>query len=88
MIEIIDKGVYLLNGKEFATDTQNLPSPAEARENTITYGILRSHDVDGSKGDKMRIKFDAMMSYAITSIATSSMQPVPPAWINSPSPTR
>ena len=42
MIEIIDKGVYLLNGKEFATDTQNLPSPAEARENTITYGILRS----------------------------------------------
>ena len=66
MIELIDKGVYLLNGKEFATDTQNLPSPAEARENTITYGILRGHDVDGSTGDKMRIKFDAMMSHDIT----------------------
>ena len=66
MIELIDKGVYLLNGKEFATDTQNLPSPDEARENTITYGILRGHDVDGSKGDKMRVKFDAMMSHDIT----------------------
>lgn len=66
MIELIDKGVYLLNGKEFATDTQNLPSPAEARENTITYGILRGHDADGSTGDKMRIKFDAMMSHDIT----------------------
>ena len=66
MIELIDKGVYLIDGKEFATDTASLPSPDEARENTITYGILRSHDVDGSKGDKMRIRFDAMMSHDIT----------------------
>ena len=66
MIELIDKGVYLLDGKEFATDTTGLPSPAEARENTITYQILRNHDVDGSKGDKMRIRFDAMMSHDIT----------------------
>ena len=66
MIELIDKGVYLLNGKEFATDTTGLPTPDEARENTITYGILRAHDVDGSKGDKMRIRFDAMMSHDIT----------------------
>ena len=66
MIELIDKGVYLLDGKEFATDTTGLPSPAEARENTITYQILRNHDVDGSKGDKMRIRFDAMMSHDVT----------------------
>lgn len=66
MIELINKGVYLLNGKEIAVDTTGLPSPDEARENTITYGILRSHDVDGSKGKKMRIKFDAMMSHDIT----------------------
>ena len=66
MIEILDKGVYLLDGKEFATETAGLPTPDEARENTITYGILRSHDVDNSKGDKMRIKFDAMMSHDIT----------------------
>ena len=66
MIEVIDKGVYLLNGKEFAADAQGLPAPDEARENTITYGILRAHDADGSKGNKMRIKFDAMMSHDIT----------------------
>lgn len=66
MVEVIEKGVYLLNGEKLATDTNGLPAPAEARENTITYNILRAHDVDGSKGDKMRIKFDAMMSHDIT----------------------
>ena len=67
MIEIIDKGVYLLDhGRTVAADTAGLPAPAEARENTITYGILRSHDVEGGKGDNMRIKFDAMMSHDIT----------------------
>jgi len=44
MVELINKGVYLLQGKEFATDTTSLPAPDEARENTITYRILRSHD--------------------------------------------
>ncbi len=66
MVEVIEKGVYLLDGERFATDTNGLPFPDEARENTITYGILRAHDVDGSKGNKMRIKFDAMMSHDIT----------------------
>lgn len=66
MIELIEKGTYLLGGKEFATDTKGLPSPDEARENTIAYQILRNHDVDGAKGDKMRVRFDAMMSHDIT----------------------
>ncbi len=66
MVEIIDKGVYLLDGTQIVTDAAGLPAPDEARENTITYGILRSHDVDGSKGKKMRIRFDAMMSHDIT----------------------
>lgn len=66
MVEVIDKGVYLLDGEKFATDFTGLPTPDEARENTITYGILRAHDVDGFKGDSMRIKFDAMMSHDIT----------------------
>lgn len=66
MIKLFDKGVYLLNGTDFATDTTGLPAPDEARENTITYGILRSHDVDKQGGMKMRIKFDAMMSHDIT----------------------
>ena len=66
MVELINQGVYLINGNEIRTDATGLPTPDEARENTITYGILRSHDVDGSKGKKMRIRFDAMMSHDIT----------------------
>ena len=66
MVELINQGVYLINGNEIRTDANGLPTPDEARENTITYGILRSHDVDGSKGKKMRIRFDAMMSHDIT----------------------
>ena len=46
MIDVIKEGVYLLDGERIATDTTGLPAPAEARENTIAYGILRSHDVD------------------------------------------
>lgn len=66
MIELIKNGVYLLNGKDIVTEGASLPSADEARENTITYQILRSHDVDQSNGKKMRIKFDAMMSHDIT----------------------
>ncbi|MBQ9185115.1 MAG: hydratase [Bacteroidales bacterium] len=64
MVELIPHGVYLLDGKTIA-DKAAL-TPDEARENTITYGILRAHDVDGSKGKKMRIRFDAMVSHDIT----------------------
>ena len=66
MVELIKQGVYLLNGSEIATNAANVPSPDDARENTITYQILRAHDVEGGKGKKMRIKFDAMMSHDIT----------------------
>ncbi len=66
MVELTPHGVYLLNGKTIVSDPAGLPSPDEARENTIAYGILRAHDVDGSKGKKMRIRFDAMASHDIT----------------------
>ena len=66
MIELTHQGVYLLDGKEVTTTTDGMPLPEEARENTITYSILRSHDVSGGRGNKMRIKFDAMMSHDIT----------------------
>ena len=64
MVELIPHGVYLLDGKNIAEKADLTPD--EARENTITYGILRAHDVDGSKGKKMRIRFDAMVSHDIT----------------------
>ena len=66
MVELIPHGVYLLDGSRIVSDPSGLPSPDESRENTITYGILRAHDVDGGKGKKMRIRFDAMVSHDIT----------------------
>ena len=66
MITLFNEGVYLLDGEKIVKDSAGMPSADEARENTITYGILRSHDVDGGKGKKMRIRFDAMMSHDIT----------------------
>ncbi len=65
MVELIHHGVYLLNGKEICNTYADM-TPDEARENTIAYNILRAHDVDGSKGKRMRIRFDAMMSHDIT----------------------
>lgn len=66
MVELIPHGVYLLDGKTVVDDPSGMPSSDESRENTITYGILRAHDVDGGKGKKMRIRFDAMVSHDIT----------------------
>lgn len=66
MVTLYDKGVYLLDGEKIVKDAAGMPSADEARENTITYGILRSHDVDGGKSKQMRIRFDAMMSHDIT----------------------
>lgn len=67
MIELIKEGVYLKDGNTILpSDTQGLPSPKEARENTIAYQILRNHDADNATGDKMRVRFDAMMSHDIT----------------------
>jgi len=64
MVELISKGVYLLDGKTLASEADLTPD--EARENAIAYKILRAHDVDGSKGKKLRIRFDAMVSHDIT----------------------
>ncbi len=66
MVELINHGVYLLNGTHVVKGDAGMPAPDEAREKTITYQILRAHDVDGGKGKKMRIRFDAMMSHDIT----------------------
>lgn len=66
MVELIPHGVYLLDGQTIVDNPEGLPAKDEARENTIAYGILRAHDVDGSKGGKMRVRFDAMASHDIT----------------------
>ncbi len=62
MVEMIKKGVTIVNGKpEFTA-----PADIEAgRDKTMAYRILRAHDVSDNPS-KMRIKFDALISHDIT----------------------
>ena len=71
MISLQAEGVYLLDGKTFAKSAAL--SKDEARENTVAYQILRSHEIPGQagneaqpRGKQMRIRFDAMVSHDIT----------------------
>ena len=64
MITLNPNGVYLLDGKTIAAEGP-LDKDA-ARENTIAYQILRAHDVNGSTGKSLNIRFDAMVSHDIT----------------------
>ena len=76
MVELINHGVYLLDGKTIAQKAE--ATPDQARENTIAYQILRAHDVNTgapsvipgeasvSPSQKFRIRFDAMVSHDIT----------------------
>ncbi|MDD6031985.1 MAG: hydratase [Oscillospiraceae bacterium] len=66
MIELRESGVYLVDGKVIpAGASADLPAPADARENTMAYSIMRSHDKSRDP-KKMRLKFDALMSHDIT----------------------
>ena len=68
MITLNPHGVYLLDGKTIATEGPL--NKDEARENTITYQILRRHEVPAQAGEDgkgiMHIRFDAMVSHDIT----------------------
>lgn len=63
MIELHKEGVYLKDGKP-AHGGDGFLSPEEARENTIAYSILRSHN-KGAR-HKLRLKFDSLVSHDIT----------------------
>ncbi len=72
MIELYKEGVFLKNGKEIVTGSEaakgalGVPADKEAaRKGTITYGILKSHNLSGNMDD-LNIKFDAMTSHDIT----------------------
>ena len=63
MITLQSSGVYLLDGKTLSGSASL--TPAEGRENTIAYRILRAHDKGAGDG-MFHIKFDAMASHDIT----------------------
>lgn len=74
MINLYEKGAYLVNGTELVDEdnTEKLAqltgselSKEEARQNTIAYGILSDHNTSGNM-DKLMIKFDTLTSHDIT----------------------
>ena len=76
MIQLSNSGAYLINGTELVYDnadavaiiaqkTGKNVTEAEARKETIAYGILESHNTSGNM-DKLKIKFDKLTSHDIT----------------------
>jgi aconitate hydratase len=77
MVELFEKGAYLLDGKHLVNDeTQELHeelakrnnmdcSKAKAKKGTISYGILQEHNT-GCDDKNLRIKFDSITSHDIT----------------------
>ena len=61
MITLTNNGVYLKNGAPVSAGKPDI----SAREKTIAYGILRSHNTTGGS-EHLKIKFDALVSHDIT----------------------
>ena len=71
-MKLYDNGVYLVNGDTIVSDpgevaklTGKNTDPAEAKKNTIAYGILEKHNTSGNM-EKLQIKFDKLTSHDIT----------------------
>ena len=62
MIQLVDHGVFLVNG--VPSDRADI-SPQEARQHTITAGILNAHNVSSDPA-QLRIRFDKLISHDIT----------------------
>ena len=68
MIQLYDKGIYLLNGTEIVEDNGCVQMPLtkeEAAKNTMAYGILEAHNTSGNM-QNLQIKFDKLTSHDIT----------------------
>ena len=61
-VELLEGGAFLSDGRISGKGTR---LPDEAREGTMAYKIMRAHDT-GADRNKMRIKFDALISHDIT----------------------
>lgn len=76
MIELLQGGVYLVNGTDIVPDNAQAQAAIasktgrevcreEASKNTIAYGILEKHNTSGNM-DKLKIRFDKLTSHDIT----------------------
>ena len=76
MVEFMQSGAYLVNGREIIADTPEAQqailnktgkeiTKEEALKQTICYEILESHNTSGNM-DKLKIRFDKLTSHDIT----------------------
>ena len=76
MVTLLEGGAYLVNGTEIIPDNQEAAAAIAAKtgkqidkeaaaKETISYGILESHNTSGSM-DNLKIKFDKLTSHDIT----------------------
>lgn len=76
MIQLLEGGAYLIDGRELIPDDAQAagvlkdrlgvcPSREEAAKETIAYGILKDHNTSGNMED-LTIKFDKLTSHDIT----------------------
>ncbi len=69
MIKRIEEGVYLSSDGKIYSKKDGASKYGDfdlSREKTLTYKIMRNHCTDKSSGEKMNIKFDALISHDIT----------------------
>jgi len=65
MISLTNNGVFFENGKFINAQSADENTVKNARQKTISYKILTSHNTSGNDCD-LKIKFDAMASHDIT----------------------
>ena len=72
MLKLYDTGVYLINGRQIATDAGEAAraagrpvSSGEAAKGTIAWGILEAHNKSGDM-DHLKMRFDSLTSHDIT----------------------
>lgn len=71
MVNLINEGVFLLNGNTIVKESEKASvgrelDMAEAKKGTIAHGILEAHNVAPADSNELNIKFDAMASHDIT----------------------
>ena len=75
MLELYEDGAFLLNGKDVIRSDSDIQakltqrgisvSKEQAKEGTISYGILKSHNKSGDNRN-LTLKFDSLTSHDIT----------------------
>lgn len=65
MIELVSGGVYLVDGVPVPTSSMPQGAPADGRNRTMGYSILRAHN-SSDDPERLRITFDALTSHDIT----------------------